>query len=186
MTCVKNADTLCCFLVVHGTAESHFCHFKIALAPGNKTLNWLCVMNYVLSGSHLLSNPLRCLYLYQLCQVSQLYFMVAITQQKAAKSSWNVVIRWMGVLWECRHLRRSESSIKGLRMMTTEQTHTAVMTTQTDLRDDSAVLSELRLECWKWGEFDELTIFLWAQHCIIECSRFLTGEGEIQFLLHQS
>lgn len=59
------------------------------------------------------------------------------------------------------------------------------MATRTDLSDDSGVLSELRLKRRIWREFDELTIFLWAQHCIIEVSSFVTGEGKCNFLLYR-
>lgn len=141
-------------------------------------------MNNVLSGTHLLSHHLRCLHLYQLCQVFQLYFVVSITQQKAAKSSWNVVIRWMGVLWECRHLRRRESSIKGLWMTTPQQCE------HTQLRWWHRQTWEMILLCspsWDWSAENEGSLmnspsFSEPSTALLSSAGFWLGRGNAIFI----
>lgn len=60
--------------------------------------------------------------------------------------------------------------------------HTDTMTAQTDLGDDVSVLSKLRLQRWEWREFDELAIFLGAQHNTIEVGSFVAkGNAIVSF-----
>ena len=172
-----------CFPIVQVTFQSHICHFK--------KLPWLVLWGTVkvsICSAHCSAhfttwNEEMCLYLYHLCQVWQLYVWISISKNEAAKSSWDVYIWWMGICWECRHLCRRKASSKRLQVTAKMPTCTKhIMMMHTDLSDDVFLVSKLRFEGWKWGEFDERIILLWTQHCIVEISRFTkTRERDITF-----
>lgn len=160
-----------CFLIVRVTFQSHVCHFKNC--PDRSYGGLLKCLNVVHISPH---QEMR-VYLYHLCQVCQLYVWISIRKYKAAKSSWDVYTWGMGICWECRHLWRRKALSKRL-----QNVHKHVMITHTDLSDDVFLVSKLRFEGWKWGEFDEFTILLWTQHCIVEIIRFTkTREREKTF-----